>query len=209
MLQLSTGSKLSEVPYTNLAGKIEQYFSKFQETGVPAKVTLKWLGSLGFTSSNDRHIVKVLKALNFIDDSHVPTERWRRFKNKEEAPIVLAEGIQDAYSDLFATYEDAYRKDREAIFNFFSGKTGKAESTVNLMVNTFLNLCQLANFELRPREKERKIVTPREAVGIVTEKEIVPEVHINIQLHLPATNEPSVYDNLFKSLKKHLLSGKE
>ena len=59
---------MSEVPYTNLAGKIKEYFDKFQEAGIPDKVTYKWLASVGFRSSNDRLIVRVLNAMNFIDD---------------------------------------------------------------------------------------------------------------------------------------------
>lgn len=34
-------------------------------------------------------------------------------------------------------------------------------------------------------------------------------IAINIQLELPASTDPAVYENLFKALKKHLLSGNE
>ncbi|OON67772.1 hypothetical protein [Hymenobacter sp. CRA2] len=34
-------------------------------------------------------------------------------------------------------------------------------------------------------------------------------IAINIQLELPASTDPTVYENLFKALKKHLLSGNE
>jgi len=36
-----------------------------------------------------------------------------------------------------------------------------------------------------------------------------PTIAINIELHLPATENPEVYDNLFKSLKKNLLTNDE
>ena len=192
---------MSEVPYTPLAGKIREYFDKFQEVSIPNKVTQKWLESLGFKSTNDRYIVKVLDAIGFIDNSKVPTDLWRRYKNPMEAPVVLAEAIRKGYDDLFRTYEDAQRKDREALYAFFSSKTGKAKPTVDLMVNTFVNLCQLADFEAIPMPPIPELPKPE-----VPEKAIIPEIHINIQLHLPETKDSSVYDNLFKSLKKHLLS---
>ena len=77
------------------------------------------------------------------------------------------------------------------------------------MVSTFINLCQLADFE-----REAPIAVPpsklkETVVSVKPEKGIIRELHINIQLHLPATNDPTVYDNLFKSLKKHLLSAEE
>ena len=205
---------MSEVVYINLYGKIKEYLDKIQEVSVPDKITYKWLESLGFKSKNDRPILKILRAMNFVDSSKVPAERWQRFKNPQIAPLVLAEGIRDAYSDLFQTYEDAYRKDREALYAYFSTKTGKAKSTVNLMVSTFTALCELANFEEKVPEfkpkapSEVQVVPLPEAVRPLREERI-PEIHINVQLHLPPTNDVSVYDNLFKSLKKHLLSGKE
>ena len=32
-----------------------------------------------------------------------------------------------------------------------------------------------------------------------------PSVNINIELHLAATNDPTVYNNFFKAMKEHLL----
>lgn len=204
---------MSEIPYTNLAGKIPEYFNKFQETGIPEKVNRKWLESVGFRSSNDRYILKVLKAMNFIDDSNVPTERWKKLKNPPLVPLVIAEGVQDAYADLFKTYKDAYRKDREALYAYFSSKTGRAKSTVDLMVNTFINLCELANFEEATEDMREEPLevkeTPISEAKQAPREELIPEIHINIQLHLPPTDDQTVYDNLFKSMKKHLLSGKE
>ena len=123
----------------------------------------------------------------------------------------MAQGIRIGYGDLFSTYTDAHRKDREALYAYFSSKSGKAKTTVDLMVNTFTNLCALADFEAEaPVFPQTNIgqTSPQTqaAVNVVTQKGITPELHINIQLHLPPTTDPAVYDNLFKSMKKHLLS---
>ena len=37
----------------------------------------------------------------------------------------------------------------------------------------------------------------------------IPQIAINIQLQLPETENPEVYDNLFRSLKEHLFPNKE
>lgn len=202
---------MSEIPYTPLAGKIEEYFRKFQEAGVPPKVNRESLESLGFTSSNDRYMIKVLRLIGFTDSKNLPTELYQAYKNPVKAPGVLAQAIRTGYSDLFKTYEDAYRKDREALYAYFSSKTGKAKRTIDLMVNTFQKLCQIADFEVKPviipkKEVIKKPEMKIEERVIKREKGVISEIHINIQLHLPATDDGSVYDNLFKSLKKHLLS---
>lgn len=204
---------MSEIPYTTLTGKIKEYFDKFQEVRVPDKVNREWLNSIGFSSGNDYYIVKVLKYIKFIDDSNVPTDLWRKYKSPTISGAVLAQGIREGYEELFRTYEDAHRKDREALYAFFSSKTGKAKRTVDYMVSTFTNLCQIADFEAEAPKLELKppmLGAPQKAgIRIKPEKGIISEIHINIQLHLPATSDSTIYDNLFKSLKKHLLSDEQ
>jgi hypothetical protein len=200
---------MSEIPYTTLTGKIKEYFDKFQEAGVPdKKVNTAWLKTLGFRSGNDAYILRVLKYIGFIDSSGVPTEFWKQYKAPTKSKVVLAQAIRQGYKELFATYPDANRKDREALYSFFSSKSGKAKATVDYMVNTFTNLCQLADFE---KEAPIPTVVPLapEPVGVKPERGVISELHINIQLHLPATTDSTIYDNLFKSLKKHLLSAEE
>src|SRR5947209_8998599 len=76
-----------------------------------------------------------------------PTERLRAYRDKAKAGGVLAAGIRQAYPELFETYPDAYRKDDEAIRNFFSSRTDLGEATLALAVRTFKTLCEKANFE--------------------------------------------------------------
>jgi len=204
---------MSEIPYTPLYGKIKEYFDKIQEAAVPDKANTSWLKILGFKSGNDTYILRVLKYIEFIDKSGVPTDFWKQYKDPTKSKVVLAQTIREGYKELFATYLDAHRKDREALYAFFSSKTGKSKRTVDLMVNTFNGLCQLADFEAEAPEipKGPLMALPPEKVGLKVKpkKGVISEMHINIQLHLPATNDSTVYDNLFKSLKKHLLLEEE
>jgi len=203
---------MSLPPYTPLSGKIETYFKKFQEVGLPDKVNREWLKKIGFGSGNDYYIIRVLKYIGFIDDSNIPTELWKKYKNPELSKKILAFAIRTGYSELFNMYPDAYRKDREAIYAFFS-ITGKSEKTINMMVSTFQNLCKLADFEaeqppqLEEQKKEEEMEEP--VMERVVHHRGIRELHINIQLVLPETTDISVYDRLFESLKRHLLSDEE
>jgi len=207
-LYFERGVRMSEIPYTPLPGKIKEYFDKFQEVAVPeVKVNAEWLSILGFKGGNDWYITKILKYIGFIDSSGMATDLWRQYKDPTRSRAVLAQGIRQGYKDLFSTYPDAQRKDREALYAFFSSKTGKAKRTVDLIVNTFVNLCQLADFE---KEAPPTLTLPlKGGEGLRLEKGMIPEIHINIQLHLPPTSDSTVYDSLFKSLKKNLLSAEE
>lgn len=195
---------MSEIPYTPLTGKIKRYFDKIQEVAVPSKANTSWLKTLGFKSGNDTYILSILRYIGFIDGSGVPTPLWKEYKDITKAKKVLAKAIMQGYKELFSTYPDAHKKDREAIYAFFSSKTGKAKETVNYMVSTFFNLCQLADFEGISLEVEGGEELKREK-----ESPIIPPaltLNLNIQITLPVTDDASVYDKIFKALKDHLLS---
>jgi len=206
---------MSEIPYTPLVGKIKEYFKKIQEVRVPKKkVTTTWLKSVGlYKSGNDSYILRIWKYINFIDDSGFPTVFWEQYRDPSKAKVVLAQAIRLGYKELFELYPDAYRKDREALYAFFSSKTGKSKKTVDYMVSTFQNLCELADFEKEAQKVElasvMSISPAKPITSLKTERKVISELHINIQLHLPATTDPTVYDNLFKALRKYLLSEEE
>jgi len=210
---------MSEIPYTPTPGKIRTYFDKFQEVGVPPKVNRKWMGSINFGGGNDQYIIAVLKHIGFIDNSCVPTDLWRLFKDTLKSKAVLAQGIRQGYAEILATYPDAHKKDRGVIYAFFSSKTGKAKATVDLMVSTFINLCQLADFEAIPVPVTQSLgtslpsptmtqATPTAIAGV--KLPLTPEggirLDVSIRIELPVTQDADVYDKIFKSLKKHLLT---
>lgn len=59
--------------------KIPQYFDTMLTAKAPDKFTTKFMADLGFTSSNDRQFVNVLKAIGFLDDSGTPTKDTSNF----------------------------------------------------------------------------------------------------------------------------------
>ena len=203
---------MASVPYTPTPASIPKFLQHIQSAGVPAKVTQIYLVGVGFKSTNDRYLIAILKAIDFIDNSGTPTDRWRSYRDKAKAPGVLAAGIRHAYSELFETYPDAYRKDDEAIRNFFGSRTDLGESTLGLAVRTFKALCEKANFE--GPEVTEEIV---EDIGKLAKVEVKqgkaasggmgatsPVININIQLELPPTEDASIYEKLFAAMRKNL-----
>jgi hypothetical protein len=205
---------MSEVPYAILYGKIPTYLAKIQETGVPQKVDTQWLRQCGFNSGNDNYILQVLKFIGFVDDAKIPTELWRAYKSPTQAPITLAQGIKKGYSDLFNLYPDAYRKDRDTLYAYFSQKTGKAKSTVEYIVNTFTGLCKLADFGVstekpiaEPINQDESNNNEKKSVQLSTIPSMIPDgfaINMNIQITLPITEDAKVYENIFKAIREQL-----
>jgi len=201
---------MAEYIYMANPARIRELLHKIQTVGVLEKLTSQSLSTLGFRSSNDRPLIKVMKAIGFISGTGEPTDRWQRYRNTQIAGTVLAEGIGDHYAELYKFYPDAHIRDNEALRNFFSTHTKVSSSTLNLIVLTFKTLSELADFTSFPipsisaekgaTESGRQVdstLIPREKTGYT--------ININIQLALPSDAKKETFEAFFESMKKHLI----
>lgn len=191
-------------------GALKEIFSKIKSTGTPVAFSVKHLKSLGFTSSNDVAILSALKFVGFLDSSNKPTEKYTNYKGKD-GPKILASGIKNGYSELFALYPDADKKDDESLMHFFATKTDVSESSRKVMIGTFRAMSSLADFESASNEddeidQQQKNKNQGNGGNFKIENKIEPSVNINIELQIPATNDPEIYKNFFEAMKKYLLN---
>lgn len=196
--------------YTLSAGNIKPFMDKLQGTGVPPKLTLVELASMGFKGSNDRALIPVLKAMGFISSKGDPLERWTQYRNKSASRRILGEAIQEYYADLFRMYSDAQRQDNEALTNFFTSKTKLGERAVGAMVQTFKALVELADFDspdttIPPSPPTDAGPDPGRVTVRTQASNRGTVVNVNIQLTLPDTTNFETYEAIFKALKKHVL----
>ena len=197
-----------DYPYMMSNNKIGPIFQKIMTAAKPQKFTHDFLKKLGFTSTNDRAIIPLLKKLRFLNDDGSPTEYYDRLKDKNDLPYVLGERMRDFYSDLFTINTDIHNAGDDEIKGAISRVTGQDETQVSRYFATFKALLALAKFGEAPQRPEKK---KEEAVKIDVEtsklkkEEHKPSFHYNIQIHLPATTDVSVYNAIFKSLKDNLL----
>ena len=134
-----------DYPYAPVLSKLKDVLSKIRSLGVPPKASYKWLESLGYKSTNDRTILKVLRFIQFSDSSNRPTELWQQYRGKD-SKIIMAQGIKQGYSELFAIYPDAHSRNQSELEHFFSTHTKGGQQVVSKIVSTFKTLCEMANF---------------------------------------------------------------
>ena len=198
------------------------FFNAIQGAKAPEHFTYKFLTQLDFASSNDRLFVGVLKGLRFLDDSGAPTQRYYAFLDQGESGKVLADAIRDAYEDLFQINIKANELTVEEVKNKLKTLTlgQKSENVVGLMATTFKALCEFADWTIA--SKQDKTVPEDEvhddAMNGATSAQPdntkrrtdaserpKPSLHYNIQVILPDSRDPAVFDAIFKSLRDHLL----
>lgn len=195
-------------------------FTALLSAKAPSSLSTGFLKTLGFTSSNDSLYIRLFKDLGLIDQSNVPTEKYFRFLDQSESRKVMAECVEEAYSDLFAINKKAYELTETEVKNKFKTLTqgSKEDNILALMAKTFKALSDYADWS-KPTQTTPKAATPtekKEEKHPDSPKEIIiksphsnetkdkPSLHYNIQIHLPETRDTAVYDAIFKSLKEHL-----
>jgi len=200
---------------------LESFFTSLITAKAPDTFTIKFLQNLEFKSTNDRLYIGLLKGLGFLDENGTPTERYFNFLDQSNSKKILAEAIREAYSDLFSVNINASKLEAKEVKNklrtLVQGKY--SETVLHLMANTFKALVDYADWDEDKKDVvKKKETTKKKTEELVEEKpdldkEVVSEIsetpsktqlHYNIQIHLPETRDPAVYEILFKSLKKHL-----
>lgn len=212
---------------------LDAFLKSIQSAKAPERFTNKFLTQLDFSSSNDRLLIGVLKALRFIDDNAVPTQRYFDFLDQGQSGRVLAEGIRDAYSDLFNVNKNAQNMTVDEAKNKLKTLTlgQKSDNVVSLMANTFKALSDLADWKAAPSavtppaapppaataeraDSKTKTppsstppATPLTATTVPSSQEVGArplQLHYDIQIHLPESRDAAVYDAIFAALRKHL-----
>ena len=206
-------------PYIVSNNKIEPILAKIRSAARPERFSRETLNKWGFTASNDRAMVGVMKELGFLTENGTPTEFYDRLRDPNDWRYVLGERVRDLYGELFATDTNIQNAPDPEVRGTISRITGKDDESVRRYFATFKTLAGLANFETKPSkagapeekkapkeepERKLKVETPQALPRNDEQRPGVPDFHYNIQIHLPVTTDITVYNAIFKSLKEHL-----
>lgn len=203
--------------YLTSTKNLEPVINAILTAKAPERFTYKFLEDLGFKSSNDRLYINLFKGLGLLDENGAPTERYYRFLDQGIYKKVLAEGIREAYEDLFNININAQNLPIEEVKNKLKTLTQgqKTEKVISLMAMTFSALCSIADWNAKEeqiqiadtavkQDKNSQDLKLAEEKIVTNSKKEKLELHYDIQIHLPETRDESVYDAIFSSMKKHL-----
>jgi hypothetical protein len=207
-------------PFINSTGLISKIFQKIQEAQEPDRYTQDFQGTvLGYGSGSARPFIPFLKRLGFLEPDGRPTEIYRRFRNADTAPTAMADAIRHGYKELFKRNEYCYRLAADKLKNLVVEVTGKekASTSVQAIVASF-NACKaFADFEAAPNSSVEHIETDETPILPVaerspsrTEMPSLPQMKMSfgytINLNLPNTDDPKVFNAIFRVLKDNLLA---
>lgn len=209
--------------YTIKTGSMQAYFDAVLDAQPPERFSVKFLENLGFTSTNDRLFIGILKDLGFLSRDATPQQRYFDFLDRTRSSGILAEGIREAYADLFAVNtkanEFSVQEAKNKLRTLYSGK--KTDLVIGNIAKTFRALCDCADFSAptagrqeRPAAQE-PVEEPPHARPLQSRplsdessasmgKIRVSGLQYHINIVLPETRDQAVFDAIFKSLRDHL-----
>lgn len=206
-------------PYTPVTGKLKTLLQKIRTTGIPPKLSVAHLKTLGFTSSNDPSMINVLRFIGLIDGSTIPTPLWSEYRGQKHR-AVLGKAIKQGYADLFALYPQANTASIADLTHVFSTSSTGGEQVIRQTVQTFKTLVDEADFPSDESATSNVLSTgplhtpaaPSMAPALPAHNSGSspphPAVHIDIQIHISPESSSEQIDKIFESMAKHLYGSK-
>jgi len=200
------------VPYMISVKNLQKILDAIQRAGVPEVFNFDFLKDLGYKSSNDRAIIKILKYIGMLDASGHPQTAYREFMDNTKARGVLASRLHNAYDDLFLSDKQAHSKSTASLKGWFKTKTGAGEATAMKMATTFKNLASYADFSKLPVIQLPPVTEPpeKEPLPLLPSRpDRVAETGFGLvyrfEIHLPDTQNVDTFRAIFRALREELM----
>jgi len=174
---------------------------------------------LGFNGGNYLSFIPWAKKAGLVNSDGTLTNLYKQFRNPTTSAKSLGIAIKQAYSELYSRNEYCHDLDKKAFKGLVMEATGDAHDSqkVEKIVSTFFNAKTLADFESngidKTEDEEKRKSTKKEepqqpqssnsGTGV---KVRTIGLNYTINLVLPKTDDPAIFNAIFKSLKENLLN---
>lgn len=208
------------LPYMNSTGLVGKILDAIKVAETPDRFSVDYLSTvLGYGSGSARPFISLAKRLGLLNSDGTPSSLYRRFRGTEqESKAAMAEAIRKGYAPLYKRNQYAHKLDNKQLEGHVREITGMAEgnSVLRAVTGTFNALKKYADFEANavaatgPEDSSGggdASEGPGGEVGTNSGgREGEPlRFGYTINVNLPDTNDITVFNAIFKSMKEHLL----
>lgn len=207
------------LPYIDAYGNVSICLNKIIEAQTPTIFSQDFLSLvLEMTGGGARPVIKYMKNMGFLSDSGAPTDIYRNFRINSIRGRAAAEALRIGYADLFKRNEYIHdendKKITEAIVSTLQCDT--SDLRIKKILKCFNNVKIFADFEqLIDVATTYTKTQPMQQIANQNQSENLNEtfqsqnVGLNlaytVNLNLPESTNPEVFNAIFKSLKENLL----
>lgn len=155
-------------------------------------------------------MLRVLKAVNFLNDRNEPTETYAAFMNLGEGGKSLGPEIKKVYAPFFQASHAPFNEGNEKLKNLFNIHSGGGDKTIDSQIQTFKALCENAIFD-------GQLVSGNGSANSHGGPEISgggevklaglsqgPTVNINLHIHLPENKSRRDYEDIIEDIGRYI-----
>jgi hypothetical protein len=208
---------MAALPYVTSPGNIDRALNAIKQASVPAKVSQDFVKTmLKVPGGSGDQMTSFLKKIGFTNIDGSPSELYKQFRNPSQSGKAVAAAIRHAYAPLYLRNEFMHQLTDEALLGLVTEETGLPHDSnpVKMVCGCIKHLKIFADFS----DDDEKVVsiTPLAPTpnlpsrnyddAAPSPKSFGLNLGYTINLNLPATSDPEVFNAIFKSLKEHLLS---
>lgn len=140
----------AELPYMPSVTSLPAILDRMRATATPPKFTHDFLKtSLGFSSSNDRAVIKILRQLGLLAADGTPTPRYNDFRGGRGG-VALADGLREGWAPLFLSDEAIQQRSIGELLGVVKNGTGAGDAVARKIATTFKALAGKATWEQGP-----------------------------------------------------------
>lgn len=211
----------NSLPFVNSTGALKRLLQSIQTAKTPAKFTYDYMNTE--MSVSERAMIPLLKKMGFLNETGIPTEVYKDFRNPDKSKSTMGKAIEKAYEGIYNRNEYIHNAKKAELKSIVASVSGldHDSKTVESIINTFEALKSYASFEYKnidessPSETEANAnVNPKPPVGTPSIPEHASQpttstgglnLGYTINLILPETTNIEVFNVIFKSLNENLL----
>ena len=211
---------MAALPYVTATGNIEKALKGIKAAATPESVSQDFVKTiLGIKGGSGNQMTAYLKKIGFATADGAPTDLYKKFRNSTTEGWAAAQALRVGYAPLYVRNEYMHRLSDEDLKGLVVEETGAEQesNTVPLILTCIKQLKKFAKWDTAPIEEQADKVSteplpvrgfPQQpSISSQTPQQLGLNLGYTINLNLPATSDPAVFNAIFRALKEHLLKG--
>ena len=198
------------IPYTSSPGTFKKALELIIQAERPDKFSTNYMATvLRLTGGAARSVPPLLKKMQFIGSDGTPTILYSKFKTDTGRSQAAYEGLKNSFSELFKRNEYIHKADEGSVKDVIVEITGlkKNDPVVRQMYATFDGLRGFVSGDITAEITSEKFENDSSNDSSDVEARPVGNIGLSYQINiiLPETENISVFNAIFKSLRENLL----
>lgn len=206
-------------PYVTAPGNIEKAIKGIKAGATPETVSQDFVKTiLGVKGGSGNQMTAYLRKIGIVSADGKPTDLYKKLRNPSTEGWAVAEALKIGYAPLYVRNEYVHKLSDDDLKGLIVEETGaEADSNaVSMSLGCFKQLKKLAKWETpapdtAAEKSVAEVIPPRVTTstnggaGDLPPQRLGLSLGYTINLNLPATSDPAVFNAIFRALKEHLL----